>query len=62
VSDRISLQVTGEQEVINAVQAHLELIKGETLSLELQANLGDAAGSTIVVGNDLPVKVVVTKL
>ena len=62
VSDRISLQVTGEQEVINAVQAHLELIKGETLSLELQANLGDAAGSAIVVGNDLPVKVVVTKL
>jgi isoleucyl-tRNA synthetase len=62
VSDRIRLTVGGQQEIIDAVNAHAELIKAETLTLELLINLQDATGSLSAVGDDLPVLVEVAKL
>jgi len=62
VSDRIKLTVGGQQEIIDAVNVHAELIKAETLTLELLINLQDATGSLSAVGDDLPVLVEVAKL
>ncbi|MBU6144890.1 MAG: isoleucine--tRNA ligase, partial [Acidobacteria bacterium] len=62
VSDRIRLQLTAQQSVLDAVSAHEELVKSETLTLELIAQLGDVAGEGVTVGDDLPLGVVVTKL
>lgn len=62
VSDRIKLTVGGQQEIIDAVNVHSELIKAETLTLELLINLQDATGSLTAVGDDLPVLVEVAKL
>jgi isoleucyl-tRNA synthetase len=53
VSDRISLNVVASAEVIEAVNNHAELIKGETLSLELIAEIGDATGGVEVGENQL---------
>jgi isoleucyl-tRNA synthetase len=60
VSDRINLSVTASAEVIEAVNNHAELIKGETLSLELSAKVGDAAGG-VEVGENQLVSVAVAK-
>jgi isoleucyl-tRNA synthetase len=62
VSDRISLTVSAQQEVIDAAQTHSELVKSETLTLELTLTVADVAGSEVTVGEDLPVKVSVAKL
>jgi isoleucyl-tRNA synthetase len=62
VSDRIALTVTGQQQVIDAAQTHAELIKSETLTLELTLTVGDAAGGAVTVGDDLPAQVSVAKL
>jgi len=62
VSDRIALTVTGQQEVIDAAQTHAELIKSETLTLELKLNVGDTTGGAVTVGNELPALVSVAKL
>jgi isoleucyl-tRNA synthetase len=62
VSDRIKLVITSSQEVLDAVSAHEELVKSETLSLELETGLGDVSGEGVSVGQDLPLGVVVTKL
>jgi isoleucyl-tRNA synthetase len=61
VSDRIKLVVTAGEDVIEAVKNHAELIKGETLTLELDALVGDAAGGVDVGENQLVV-VAVAKL
>ncbi|NBR62593.1 MAG: isoleucine--tRNA ligase, partial [Actinobacteria bacterium] len=62
VSDRIKLQLTSSQQVLDAVATHEELVKSETLTLELISQLGDVAGEGTTVGEDLPIGVVVTKL
>ena len=59
VSDRIKLSVTAGADVIEAVLNHDELIKGETLSLELTATVGDASGGVVVGENQLVVVAVV---
>lgn len=59
VSDRIKLSVTAGADVIEAVLNHDELIKGETLSLELTATVGDASGGVVVGENQLVVVSVV---
>lgn len=61
VSDRIKLSVQASAQVIDAVTTHAELIKGETLSLELTTEVGDVE-SAVLVGDDHPVVIVVTKL
>ncbi|MEY4320740.1 MAG: hypothetical protein RLZZ471_681, partial [Actinomycetota bacterium] len=60
VSDRISLKVIASADVIEAVNNHAELIKGETLSLDLNAEIGDATGG-IEVGENQLVAVAVAK-
>jgi hypothetical protein len=40
VSDRIKLSIIGEATVLEAITKHEELIKGETLTLELVASSG----------------------
>ena len=61
VSDRIKLKVTADADVIEAVTNHAELIKGETLSLELSVIVGDATGG-VEVGEGQLVAVSVAKL
>ncbi len=60
VSDRIKLTITAAEDVIEAVQNHAELIKGETLTLELSATVGDANGG-VEVGEGQLVSVSVVK-
>jgi isoleucyl-tRNA synthetase len=62
VSDRIALAVTGSAEVIAAATAHQELVKSETLTLELSLTEGAVADATATVGDDLPVAIQVKKL
>jgi len=62
VSDRISLMVQASDEVIAAANTHLELIKSETLSLEVTLLAEPAQTVTATVGDDLPVFIQVAKL
>jgi len=60
VSDRIRLSLTADEAVLAAVAAHEELVKGETLALELHTTEGVA--SAVAVGNGQFVDIVVVKL
>ena len=62
VSDRIKSVITSVPEVLEAIETHLELVKAETLTLELETVLGDVEGEGTTVGEDLPIGIVVTKL
>ena len=62
VSDRIKSAITSVPEVLEAIETHLELVKAETLTLELETVLGDVEGEGTTVGEDLPIGIVVTKL
>jgi isoleucyl-tRNA synthetase len=62
VSDRIKSVITSVPEVLEAIETHLELVKAETLTLELETVLGDVEGEGSTVGEDLPIGIVVTKL
>jgi isoleucyl-tRNA synthetase len=62
VSDRIKLVVTSVQDVIDAIATHEELVKSETLTLELETTLGDVEGEGVTVGEDLPIGIVVKKI
>jgi isoleucyl-tRNA synthetase len=62
VSDRIKLVVTSVQDVLDAITSHEELVKSETLTLELETIIGDVAGEGTVVGDDLPIGIVVSKI
>lgn len=62
VSDRIKLVVTSVQDVLDAISTHEELVKAETLTLELESVLGDVQGEGVTVGDDLPIGIVVSKL
>ncbi len=62
VSDRIKCVITSVQEVLAAIETHEELVKAETLTLELVTTLGDVEGEGTTVGEDLPIGIVVHKL
>jgi len=62
VSDRIRLVITSSEAVLAAVSTHEELVKSETLTLELVTQIGDVAGDGVTVGDDLALGVVVAKL
>ena len=61
VSDRIALTVVADESVIEAVRSHAELIKGETLSLELHASIGSAENG-VEVGEGQTIQISVAKL
>jgi isoleucyl-tRNA synthetase len=60
VSDRINLKLTAAADVLAAIATHAELVKSETLSLELETVEG--AASQVAVGEGQSVDIVVTKL
>lgn len=49
VSDRIRTSVTAPQNVVDALLANAELVKGETLTVDLDAQAGAAAESAVAV-------------
>ena len=60
VSDRIHLSITAEPSVIDAIRSFEDLVKSETLALELQLIEGQA--SRISVGENQAVDVIVEKI
>ena len=62
VSDRIELTLTAAADVLAAVATHAELVKSETLTLELKTILGSELQNAVAVGDGQQVEVLVIKL
>jgi isoleucyl-tRNA synthetase len=62
VSDRIELTLTASPDVLAAVATHAELVKSETLSLELKTVVGENLQNAVAVGDGQQVEVSVIKL
>jgi isoleucyl-tRNA synthetase len=62
VSDRIRLTLEAADDVLAAVAAHSELVKSETLTLELEAKTASALVNPVAVGDGQQVQVSVAKL
>ncbi|MFM6850472.1 MAG: DUF5915 domain-containing protein [Terrabacter sp.] len=60
VSDRINLSVQGHEAVIAAIETHLELIKAETLAIEVDLKIAEV-NDGVAVGEDQSVKIAVVK-
>ncbi len=62
VSDRIRLTLEAADDVLAAVSAHSELVKNETLTLELETVSNSALSNAVTVGDGQQVQVSVNKL
>ena len=62
VSDRIALTLTAAEDVLAAVETHAELVKSETLTLELKTIIGAELQNAVAVGDGQQVEVLVIKL
>ena len=62
VSDRIRLTLQAAADVLAAVETHEELVKSETLTLELETSVSDSLTSPVSVGDGQQVQVSVAKL
>jgi len=62
VSDRISLTVSGDEVVIEAIRAHQALVCSETLALEIKLIETDSLDTPSTVGDNQQVAVAVVKL
>jgi isoleucyl-tRNA synthetase len=62
VSDRISTTLTAAKDVLEAVKAHEELVKGETLTLEISYRESAALSHAVAVGENQQVQILVVKL
>ena len=62
VSDRIKTELTAEADVLEAVRAHEELVKNETLTLEISLIESSALKSSVPVGDSQLVQISVEKL
>jgi isoleucyl-tRNA synthetase len=62
VSDRIRLSIEASDDVLAAVADHSELVKSETLTLELETVTNAALINAVAVGDGQQVQVSVTKL
>jgi len=62
VSDRISTSLTGSRDVLDAVLAHEELVKNETLTLEISYSESAALSNAVAVGDNQQVQILVVKL
>lgn len=62
VSDRIRLTLEAADDVLSAVAAHSELVKSETLTLELDTKTGSSLVNPVAVGDGQQVQVSVAKL
>lgn len=61
VSDRIRTNLIASQFVIDSIRAHEEMLKHETLTLELELAVGTISGGALV-GDDEQVQILVKKL
>jgi isoleucyl-tRNA synthetase len=61
VSDRISLTVTGDAAVIQAIRTHEELVCAETLSVEITLIESESLNAGLAVGENQQVEVAVAK-
>jgi isoleucyl-tRNA synthetase len=62
VSDRIRLTLEAADDVLAAVATHRELVKSETLTLELETKSGSSLENPVAVGDGQQVQVTVAKL
>ena len=62
VSDRIATEIFGEKDVLEAIRAHEELVKAETLTLELKLTERSASDNSVPVGESQQVSIAVAKL
>jgi isoleucyl-tRNA synthetase len=62
VSDRIKTELSGEASVVAAIRDHEELVKNETLTLELSLVETDSLSTPVPVGESQYVQIAVTKL
>jgi isoleucyl-tRNA synthetase len=56
ITDRISLRLGGDEELVAAARAHEEYVSGETLATSVESG-GDGAGAVTVGGRDLTIAV-----
>jgi isoleucyl-tRNA synthetase len=62
VSDRIKLILTAADEVLSAVAEHAELVKSETLTLEIETVSNSKPQNAVAVGDNQEVQISVAKL
>jgi len=62
VSDRIKLTLTAADEVLSAVAEHAELVKSETLTLEIETVSNSKPQNAVAVGDNQEVQISVAKL
>jgi hypothetical protein len=62
VSDRIATVLSAEASVLGAISAHEELVKNETLTLELSLVESAKLENAVPVGESQQVSIAVTKL
>ena len=62
VSDRIATEIFGEKDVLDAIMAHEELVKAETLTLELKLTASAVSDGSVPVGESQQVLIAVAKL
>jgi isoleucyl-tRNA synthetase len=62
VSDRIRLSLQATADVLAAVETHAELVKSETLTLELETSIAESLTNAVAVGDGQQVQVSVAKL
>lgn len=62
VSDRIKTVLSGDDFVVAAISPHEDLVKSETLTLELSLLESDSLSSPVPVGESQQVQIEVTKL
>ena len=62
VSDRIATEIFGEKDVLEAIRAHEELVKAETLTLQLKLIERSASDNSVPVGESQQVSIAVAKL
>jgi isoleucyl-tRNA synthetase len=62
VSDRIKTELFAAADVLSAVRAHEELVKSETLSLEMELHESASLSDSVPVGESQQVQIAVTRL
>jgi isoleucyl-tRNA synthetase len=62
VSDRIATSLSGSEDVISAIKSHEDLVKNETLTLEMTLLEESNLLNPLAVGEDQQVSISVTKL
>jgi isoleucyl-tRNA synthetase len=62
VSDRIATEISGEKSVLDAISAHEDLVKAETLTLQLKLTESDVSKNSVPVGESQQVLIAVAKL